>query len=149
MPKMLNSRPTVSGHKRKVAPITSRVLMPIQVSRSICLSPCMSDCLPQFVIDAQLGVAARNGWPGLTVLTASNLAMSVIFISIELSSEMGTHVCVARPTRATSEPQECLGAARTKANLWFGANEIQRPDLDFTARRDLKRSQANAESSLS
>lgn len=145
MPKMLNSRPTVSGHKRKVAPITSRVLMPIQVSRSVCLSA----CLPQFVIDAQLGVAARNGWPGLTVLTASNLAMSVIFISIELSSEMGTHVCVARPTRATSEPQECLSAARTKANLWFGANEIQRPDLDFTARRDLKRSQANAESSLS
>lgn len=145
MPKMLNSRPTVSGHKRKVAPITSRVLMPIQVSRSVCLSA----CLPQFVIDAQLGVAARNGWLGLTVLTASNLAMSVIFISIELSSEMGTHVCVARPTRATSEPQECLGAARTKANLWFGANEIQRPDLDFTARRDLKRSHANAESSLS
>lgn len=61
MPKMLNSRPTVSGHKRKVAPITARVLMPIQVSRSVCLS----DCLPQFVIDAQLGVAANAAMPGL------------------------------------------------------------------------------------
>lgn len=120
---MLNSRPTVSSHKRKVAPITSRsnADSSLSISLSICLSVCPA-CLSK-------RTACHN------LLLTLNLVLLLGLLQ-RFFLQVG-HVCDFHfnwvifgngDTRLWQDPQEPQAlecAARTKANLWFGANEIQ------------------------